>query len=161
MSLFFHEEEYVCTNHGMLNFVRDDHCLLNLLIQAGRRNVGGWASSTALVRDGRGRGHYRPACGDSLAHRGRSAGQGRPLIPFVVLTVALCLCLSQRQWLCLRHIFLRLGLLERGFSWLHGRRWPRIHIIIVKNGGWIPFISEALELYLYLCCSFCCILVPW
>ena len=46
-----------------------------------------------------------------------------PSPPSAGLIVALCL--AQWQWLCLRHILLRLGRLERGSPWLHGRRWPQ------------------------------------
>ena len=35
------------------------------------------------------------------------------------------ICPTQRQCLCLRHIFLHLGWLEGVFQWLHGRRWPQ------------------------------------
>ena len=74
----------------LLNLVRDGRCLLNL-VQAGRLNVGGCGSDSALARNGRGRGRYRPTCGDNLVRCDRGAGQGRSSPPSAGLSVALFL----------------------------------------------------------------------
>ena len=68
------------------------------------------------------------------------------------------ICPTQRQNLCLRHILLRLGRLEGGSPWPHGRRWPQE---ASPRNSWAEsphFISEAPDTYLYL--AFLLIFVP-
>ena len=67
------------------------------------------------------------------------------------------LCLTQWQCLCLRRLFLRLGRLERGSPWLHGRRWPQA-AWPRKRLAESPFISEVPDTCL--CPAFLRILVP-
>ena len=67
------------------------------------------------------------------------------------------LCLAQWQWLCLRHILLRLGRLERGSPWLHGRRWPKA-ASPRKRLAEALFLSEPPDTYL--CRAFLRIFVP-
>ena len=52
------------------------------------------------------------------------------------------ICPTQRQCLCLKHIFLRLGRLEGGSPWRHGRQWPQA-ASPRKRLAKHPFISEA------------------
>ena len=78
-----------------------------------------------------------------------------PYPPSTELIVALCP--AQLQCLCLRHIFLRLGRLERGSPWLHGRRWPQA-ASPRKRLAEAPFISEPPDTYI--CGAFLRIFVP-
>ena len=66
--------------------------------------------------------------------------RGDPSPPYAGLIVAICP--TQRQCLCLRYIFLRLGRLEGGSPWRHGRQWPQA-ASPRKRLAKHPFISEA------------------
>ena len=85
VSLFFHMQGYMWTNHGMLNLVRAAPHLLKLvrvgpsllklarasrclfdLVRADPLIIGSRSSGAALVCDGRGRGRYGRGCGGSL-----------------------------------------------------------------------------------------------
>ena len=85
VSLFFHGQGYVWTNHDMFNLVqpvphllisvqvgprllklaRAGRCLLNL-VRADPLIIGGSGSGAALVRDGRRRDRYGRGCGGNL-----------------------------------------------------------------------------------------------
>ena len=62
--------------------------------------------------------------------------RGDPSPPSAGLIVATCP--TQRQCLCLRHILMRLGHLEGGSPWLHGRQWPQA-TLLQKRGVVSPF----------------------